>query len=116
MKQIYLTLLLVVFSVSVSNSSESIIDIYGPVNSVDITQINNSSASSGEGGHLTGYRRSITVREKKYPLSSKLVVTRAANPPAMYPKVPARLSDVSPGMNVNLRLSGHSVVEIVIER
>ena len=116
MKQLFLTLLLVILCASVSNSSDSIIDIYGPVTSVDITPINNSSEAFGDGGQSTGYRRSITVRDKRYPLSSKLVIMRAVHPPAMYPKVPARLSDVTPGINVNLRLSGHSVIEIVIER
>lgn len=114
MKSVALSMLLMMFLVSGLHASDSINDIYGSVTSIDITPVY-GGGESGSKGRVLGYRRSITVLGNTYPLDSKLVVTRVENPPAMYPKVPAKLDHVTPGKYVNLRLSGHSVIEIVIQ-
>lgn len=90
-------------------ASETIYDIYGTVSKIEEWPIYLDS-------HLQGHIKTITVNGQSYPLPSKVKVSRAVNYPAMYPKESARFSDVRPGGMVNLRLNGHSVEEIILER
>jgi hypothetical protein len=92
-----------------SHASDTINDIYGPVGRIEEWPVYNGTS-------LQGYMKTITVNGQAYPLDPNLKVVREINPPAMYPREQARLSDVQPGTNVDLRLSGHMVFEIVIER
>lgn len=90
-------------------ASETIYDIYGPVAKIEKWPIYNGTA-------LQGYRQTITVNDNTYPLMGSVKVLRRVNPPAMYPVAPARFTDVEPGKLVNLRLKGHMVFEINLER
>ena len=90
-------------------ASESIYDVYGTVLKIE-------EWPSYLGSHLQGHITTITVNGQSYPLSAQPKVFRATNYPAMYPKVPARFSEVNPGSIVNLRLHGHSVIEIILGR
>ncbi len=89
--------------------SETFYDVYGTVSEIKEWPIY-------LGTQFQGYIKTITVNGQAYPLVSKPNVFRATNYPAMYPKVPASFSDVQTGRLVNLRLNGHSVIEVVIER
>lgn len=109
MKKLFLHLALVFFCAISSHASETTYDIYGPV-----TRIEEWPIYLGE--KLQGHITTITVNGQSYPLVAKPKVFRATNYPAMYPKAPASLSDVWPGRNVNLRLNGHSVFEIIVTR
>lgn len=90
-------------------ASDTIIDIYGQVSRIEEWPLYN-------GDSLQGYMKTITINGQAYPLDSRLKVFRRVNPPAMYPLESARHSDVQPGTSVDLRLSGHMVFEIIIER
>ena len=90
-------------------ASETIYDIYGQVSKIEEWPIYNGTT-------LQGYMKTITVNGNAYPLDAKLKVLRRVNPPSMYPTEPARFSEVQPGTSVDLRLNGHMVFEIVIER
>lgn len=98
-----------VLSVSVVHASESLYDIYGTVHKIEEWPIYLE-------GRLQGHITTITVNDQAYPLVAKPQVFRATNYPAMYPKAPAGLSEVQPGKNVNMRLNGHSVFEIILTR
>jgi hypothetical protein len=109
MKKIFAGILLCLYLVAPGLASETIFDIYGPVTKIEKWPIYNGTA-------LQGYRQTITVKGNTYPLLGSVNVQRRVNPPAMYPLAPARFSDVQPGKVVNLRLSGHMVFEIILER
>lgn len=116
MTKAILTLILTAILCSGVYASDSIVDLYGIITSVDLTPIiSKGGGENGDSGGIVGYRRSITMQGKTYPMASKMMVSRLLNPPAMYPKAPAKLSDVQQGKLVNLRLSGHSVIEVVLQ-
>lgn len=109
MKKLLVGLLFGACLASTAFASETIYDVYGTVSRIQEQPIY-------LGSQLQGYITTITVNGQAYPLPAKPKVFRAINYPAMYPKESARFSDVQPGRLVNLRLNGHSVIEIVIER
>jgi len=90
-------------------ASDTIHDIYGTVSRIEDWPIY-------LGTQLQGHIKTITVNEQSYPLPSNPKVFRAVDYPAMYPKVPASFSEVRQGSIVNLRLNGHSVIEIILGR
>jgi len=90
-------------------ASETIYDIYGAVEKIEKWPIYNGTS-------LQGYRETITVNGNTYPLMGSVKVLRRVKPPAMYPVTPARFIDVEPGKLVNIRLKGHMVFEINLER
>lgn len=109
MKWIAMLILTSNLLVSTAQASDSLYDIYGQVTKVDDWPIY-------LGEKLQGHIKTITVNNQSFPVVAKPQVFRATNYPAMYPKVPASLSEVYPGKNVNLRLNGHSVFEIILTR
>lgn len=109
MKWIVMFTMAGLLAVSTVHASESLYDIYGTVNKIEEWPIYLE-------GRLQGHITTITVNDQAYPLVAKPQVFRATNYPAMYPKAPARLSEVQPGRNVNMRLNGHSVFEIILTR
>lgn len=90
-------------------ASETIYDVYGPVSKLEKWPIYNGTV-------FQGYRQTITLNGNAYPLSGAVKVQRRVNPLAMYPLVSAKFSDVQPGKFVNIRLNGHMVFEIILER
>lgn len=94
---------------AVVHASETNYDVYGTVAGIDTWPVY-------LGSRFQGNIRTITVNGRSYPLPAQPKVFRAVNYPAMYPKVPASFSEVYPGRIVNLRLNGHSVTEIILER
>lgn len=109
MKVLFAGLLLCLSLTAPAFASETIFDIYGPVARLERWPIYNGTT-------LQGYRQTITVNGNTYPLLGSVKVQRRVNPAAMYPLVPARFSDVEPGKLVNIRLNGHMVFEIILER
>ena len=109
MYKILMVLFLVAVWITPAMASETIFDIYGVVAKLEKWPIYNGVA-------LQGYRQTITVNNNTYPLMGSVKVQRRVNPPAMYPLETARFSDVQPGKSVNLRLNGHMVYEIILER
>lgn len=102
-------LLTAVFFCSHVYGSESFYDVYGTVSRIDEWPLYLN-------GTLQGRLTTITVNGQSYPVVARPKVFHADNPPAMYPKYPARWSDIQEGSQVNLRLNGHSVVEIILTR
>jgi hypothetical protein len=109
MKKLFAGILLCLWLTAPVFASETTYDIYGTVAKLEKWPIYN-------GTELQGYRQTITVNGNTYPLLGSVKVQRRSNPPAMYPLVPARFSDVGPGTLVNIRLNGHMVFEIILER
>lgn len=109
MKRLFIILAALLLNCAGTYASDTIIDIYGQVSRIEEWPLYN-------GDSLQGYMKTITINGQAYPLDSRLKVYRRVNPPAMYPTESARLSDVQPGTSVDLRLSGHMVFEIIIER
>lgn len=109
MRWLFCVFMLLVVNLSTALASETVYDIYGKVSKIESWPEYNGTA-------FQGYLKTITVNGQAYPLAAKLKVSRRVNPPAMYPVEVARFSDVQPGKYVDLRLSGHMVFEIVIER
>lgn len=109
MKKLFAGMLLCLWLTAPVLASETIYDIYGPVAKLERWPIYNGTA-------LQGYRMTITVNGNTYPLLGSVKVQRRSNPHAMYPLVPASFSDVEPGRLVNIRLNGHMVFEIILER
>lgn len=109
MKKLFAGILLCLLVTAPVIASETIYDIYGVVAKLEKWPIYNGTV-------FQGYRQTITVNGNTYPLLGSVKIQRRGNPPAMYPLVPARFSDVQPGKHVNIRLNGHMVFEIILER
>ena len=109
MRRVFLVLMLASTMISVAQASDTVYDIFGQISRFDEWPIYNGTS-------LQGYQKTITVNGQAYPLDPKVKVLRKIRPPAMYPTELASLSHVTPGINVDLRLSGHMVFEIIIER
>lgn len=102
-------LLIVAFAFSSAYGGESFYDVYGAVSRIEQWPLYLN-------GTLQGRLTTITVNGQSYPVVARPKVFHADNPPAMYPRHPARWSDIHEGSQVNLRLNGHSVQEIILMR
>lgn len=109
MKWIVMWILTSLLLVSAVQASDSLYDVYGAVTKIEEWPIYLD-------GRLQGHIKTITLNGQSYPVVARPQVFRATNYPAMYPKVPTSFSEVLPGRNVNLRLNGHSVFEIILTR
>jgi hypothetical protein len=109
MKKIITVMFLLLWLTAPTFASETLYDIYGSVEKLEKWPIYNGTS-------FQGYRQTITVNGNTYPLLGSVKVQRKRNPPAMYPLDSAKFSNVQPGKHVNIRLNGHMVFEIILER
>lgn len=108
MKKLFAGMLLCLWFTSSVFSSETIFNISGPVTKLQKWPIYSDTS-------FQGYRQTITVNGNTYPLLESVKVKRI-DPPDTYTFIPAQFSEVQPGRQVTLRLDGHMVFEIILER